>query len=135
MGEPQWNELEVASSEVVMQAARQFAEAFTSTPQFQAFEKSYDVYRQDPAAQSALQAFQKKQASLKGLSMLNAVSEEDRQELQNLRDRFYQQVTVAQYDQAQADLIALAQEIGDLLSQSIGLDFGNSCRTTGGCCG
>jgi cell fate (sporulation/competence/biofilm development) regulator YlbF (YheA/YmcA/DUF963 family) len=136
MVEAQWNELEVASKEVVMHAAEQFARVFVETPQYQAFEKSFTTYRQDAAAQSALQAFQKKQAALKGLLMLNAVSEEDRQELQSLQDRFYQQAAVVQYSQAQADLIAMSQEIGDILSKSIGLDFGSACRTTtGGCCG
>lgn len=134
MGDTQWNELEVASKEVVMHAAEQFAGVFTETPQYQAFEKAYSAYRQDTRAQSTLQEFQKKQASLKGLMMLNAVNEEDRQALQSLHDRFYQQPSVVQYTQAQADLIAMAQEIGDVLSKSIGLDYGSSCRT-GGCCG
>ncbi len=134
MGEPQWNELEVASKEVVMHAAEQFAGVFTDTPQYQVFEKAYSAYRQDAGAQSALQEFQKKQTALKGLLMLNAVSDEDRLALQSLHDRFYQQPSVMRYAQAQADLIAMAQEIGDVLSKSIGLDYGSSCRT-GGCCG
>ncbi len=134
MAEPQWNELEVASKEVVMHTAEQFAGVFTETPQYQAFEKAYTAYRQDREAQSALQEFQNKQASLKGLLMLNAVSDEDRLALQNLHDRFYLQPTVMQYAQAQIDLVALSQEIGDILSKSTGLDYGASCRT-GGCCG
>lgn len=134
MGDTQLNDLEVASREVVMQAAEQFAGVFTETSQYQAFEKAYRAYRQDAAAQSTLEEFQKKQASLKGLLMLNAVSEEDQKELQRLHDRFYQQPAVVQYAQAQAGLVALGQELGDLLSKSIGLDFGTSCRT-GGCCG
>ncbi len=135
MVEAQWNELEVASKEVVMHAAEQFARVFVETPQYQAFEKSFNTYRQDRAAQSALQAFQQKQSSLKGLLMLNAVSDEDRLALQNLHDTFYQQPSVMQYAQAQVDLIAMSQEIGDILSKSIGLDFGSACRATGGCCG
>ncbi len=135
MGETQWNELEVASEEVVMHAAQQFAGVFIETPPYQAFEKAFNAYRQDPAAKSAQQAFQQKQASLKGLMMLNAVSDADRQELQSLQDQFYQQATVVQYMQAQTDLVALSQELGDILSKSIGLDFGSACRTSGGCCG
>jgi cell fate (sporulation/competence/biofilm development) regulator YlbF (YheA/YmcA/DUF963 family) len=134
MVEAQWNELEVASKEVVMHAAQQFARVFVETPQYQAFEKAYSAYRQDGAAQNALQAYQEKQASLKALLVLNAVSEEDRQALQGLHDRFYLQPSVMEYAQAQVDLIALAQEIGDVLSKSTGLDYGSSCRT-GGCCG
>ncbi len=129
-----WNDLEVASKEVVMQAARQFAEVFAEAPQFQAFEKALFNFRQDAEAQSAIQDFQKKQASLKALLMLNAVSAEDRQELQILVDRVNQQPSVIAYNQAQGALVAVSQELGDLLSKAIGLDYASVCRT-GGCCG
>ncbi|MEN6410805.1 MAG: YlbF family regulator [Anaerolineaceae bacterium] len=134
MVEPTWNDLEVASREVVMKTARLFAEAFSETPQFLAFEQAYLNFRNDPDAQNALQAFQKKQASLKALRALNAVSDEDRQELQRLQEHFYHQSSVIQYIQSQEELVAMSQEMGDLLSRSIGLDYGNSCKT-GGCCG
>ena len=129
-----WDSLEVASKDVVMQAARQFSEAFAETPQFHAFEQAYLNYRQDTEAQTALQEFQKKQASLKALLMLNAVSDQDRQELQRLQDLFFKRPTVVQYTQAQEALVAISQEIGDLLSNATGLDYASSCKT-GGCCG
>ncbi len=134
MSDTNWNDLEIAPRSTVIQAARQFAEAMGSTPQFKEFEQSYFKFRQDEVAQGALQEFQKKQASLKALLMLNALSDEDRNELQRLQDKFYQQPAVAQYTKAQEDLIAICQEIGDQLSASIGLDYGTSCRQ-GGCCG
>ena len=129
-----WNDLEGASKEVVMQAAGQFAEVFAESLQFHAFEQALFNFRQDAEAQSAIQDFQKKQASLKALLMLNAVSAEDRQELQTLVDRVNQQPSVIAYNQAQAALMAVSQELGDLLSKAIGLDYASVCRT-GGCCG
>ena len=134
MVETTWNDLEVASKEVVMQTARQFAEVLAEAPQFQAFEQALFTFRQDAEAQSAIQEFQKKQASLKALLMLNAVSAEDRQELQTLLDRVNQQPSVIAYNQAQGALVAVTQELGDLLSKAIGLDYASVCRT-GGCCG
>ena len=134
MADTTWNDLEVASKEVVMQAARLFAEALADTPQYQAFEQALFTFRQDAQAQSAIQDFQNKQASLKGLLMLNAVSAEDRQELQALADRVNQQPSVIAYSQAQNDLVAISQELGDLVSNAIGLDYASVCRT-GGCCG
>lgn len=129
-----WNDLEVASRSVVMQAAKQFAETLGDTPQYREFEQSYFTFRKDTEAQSAIQEFQKKQASLKALLMLNAVSDEDKQELQRLQERFAQQPSVLRYTQAQEELVAISQEIGDLLSNTIGLDYAASCKT-GGCCG
>ena len=129
-----WNDLEVAPRSAVMQSAKQFAETLGDTPQYRDFEQSYFNFRKDSEAQSAIQEFQKKQASLKALLMLNAVSEEDRAELQRLQERFIQQPSVLRYTRAQEELVAISQEIGDLLSKAIGLDYGASCKT-GGCCG
>jgi cell fate (sporulation/competence/biofilm development) regulator YlbF (YheA/YmcA/DUF963 family) len=129
-----WNELEVAPKSAVMQAARQFAETFAETPQYKAFEQAFYAFRQDTEAQSAIQEFQKKQESLKALLMLDALSAEDRQELQTLADRVNQRPSVIAYTSTQLDLVAISQEIGDQLSKVIGLNYGDSCRT-GGCCG
>lgn len=128
------NELAIAPKSAVIQAARQFAETFSNSVQFRKFEKSYFNFREDAGAQSAIQEFQKKQASLKALLMLNAVSQEDRQELQRLQDRFLHQSSVQKYAEAQEELMVVCQGIGDQLSEAIGLDYGSSCRT-GGCCG
>ncbi len=134
MADTTWNDVDMASKEVVMQAARQFAEALAETPQVQSFEQALLNFRQDTQAQSAIQAFQKKQASLKGLLMLDAVSAEDRAELQALADQVNQQPSVIAYNQALAALTAISQDLGDLLSNAIGLDYASVCRT-GGCCG
>ena len=132
-----WNDLEVAPRSAVIQAAKQFAETLGDTPQFGEFEKSYLNFRWDAEAQSAIQEFQKKQASLKALLMLNAVSEEDRKELQRLQDQFNSQPSVLRYAKAQEELMAISLEIGDILSNAIGLDYGTSCSSNkaGGCCG
>ena len=134
MNDTTWNDLEVAPRSAVMQAAKQFAETLGETLQYKEFEQSYFDFRQDAEAQNAIQEFQKKQASLKALLMLKAVSDEDQQELKRLQDRFYQKPSVLRYTKAQEELIALSQEIGDLLSKAVGLDYGASCKT-GGCCG
>lgn len=129
-----WNDLEVASSSTVMQAARQFAQIFANTPQFLNFEQAYTIYNQDMEAQTALRELQLKQASLKAVLMLNALTDKERTEMQKLQERFYHQPSVIDYAKTQEELITMSQEIGDFLSQAIGLDYGSSCRT-GGCCG
>lgn len=128
------NEVEVASKSVVMNTARRFTEALAETPQFIAFEEAYQAFRQDEEAQRAYKALQQKQESLKMMMMLNAVDEEERQELRKLQEQFYQQESVQKYLAAQESLISVCQEIGDILSDATGLDFGSACRK-GGCCG
>jgi cell fate (sporulation/competence/biofilm development) regulator YlbF (YheA/YmcA/DUF963 family) len=134
MVDTQWNDVEVAPRSVVMETAREFAQALSETPQYREFEQAYLNFRQDTEAQKAIQEFQAKQASLKAMFALNAVSEEDRQELFRLREQFCLKPSFIRFVNAQEALVAYCQNIGDLLSESIGLDFGNSCKT-GGCCG
>jgi cell fate (sporulation/competence/biofilm development) regulator YlbF (YheA/YmcA/DUF963 family) len=117
-----------------MQTAKQFAETLADTTQFREFEQSYFNFRQDAEAQSAIREFQEKQASLRALLMLNAVSEQERQNLEVLQEHIYRQHSVLKYTRAQEELAATCQQIGDLLSETIGLDYGTSCRS-GGCCG
>ena len=128
------NELEIAPKRVVMQTAKQFAQTLADTPQYREFEQAYQAYRQDGEAQNILTKFQTRQTSLRAMLALNAVSTEDRNELKSLQDQFYSQPSVVRYAKAQEDLVGLCQQIGDILSESIGLDFGSSCKT-GGCCG
>jgi len=134
MSEPTRNDLEVAPRSAVMQVAKQFAETLGDTPQFREFDQSHFDFRQDPEAKNAIREFQNKQASLKASLMLHAESEEDRLALQMLQDRLNRQPSLLRYTKAQEELAAISQEIGDLLSKAIGLDYGTSCKK-GGCCG
>ena len=134
MNETVKSDVKIASKSAVTQAAKHFAEVLANTTQFKEFDQAYHSFRQDTEAQNDIQEFQKKQESLKALLLLNAVSDEDRQELQRLQDRFYQQPTYVRTLKAQDDLMKICQELGDQISKTIGLDYASSCRK-GGCCG
>jgi cell fate (sporulation/competence/biofilm development) regulator YlbF (YheA/YmcA/DUF963 family) len=128
------NEPEVASKSSVMEVVRRFTETLAETAQYRALEETYLAFRQDHEAQAAYAALQDKQQSLRMVMMLNAVDEEDRLALKQLEDQFYGLKSVRDYIQAQETLISLCQEIGDFLSDAVGLNFGLVCRV-GGCCG
>jgi len=128
------NELSVTSKSVLMHTTRRFAKVLTETPEFLAFEQSYQAFRQDQKAQTAYNALQNKQQALRMMMMLNSLDEKERQELKDLESQFYQEETVQNYIQAQENLVELCQDIGDVLTEAVGLDFGSSCRI-GGCCG
>ncbi|MBW6465902.1 MAG: YlbF family regulator [Brevefilum sp.] len=128
------NEPEVASKSRVMEVARRFTETLAETAQYRALEETYQAFRQDGEAQAAYTALQTKQQTLRMVTMLNAVGEEDRLALKQLEDQFYGLKSVQNYIQAQETLISMCQEIGDILSDAVGLNFGLACRV-GGCCG
>ena len=127
-------DIEIAPSSVILQTARDFAKILGEISVFTEFMKSHFEFRQDEEAQKIQQEYQKKQASLKAVLMLNAASDEDRKALQNLQEQFNKRPSVIQLIKAQDELVAVCQELGDLISKEIGMDYASSCRS-GGCCG
>jgi len=126
-------DIEISSPSVVKQAARDFATALAETKQFKAFEQKAYTFHQDQAAQQAMLAYQQKQQSLRALMMLNALSPEQRDELERLESAFINQPVVQGYFTAQAELATLCQALGDTLSKSIGLNYAAACGVS--CCG
>jgi cell fate (sporulation/competence/biofilm development) regulator YlbF (YheA/YmcA/DUF963 family) len=114
------------------QAIRGFAMALTEADVFQVFEVAAQNLRQDQEAQEVITAFQEKQNSLQMMLRLNAVSPEDRGELERLRDAFVSNPTIAAYLEAQENLTNACQAIAQLLNQSTGLHFSTACGP--GCC-
>lgn len=133
MFDQQLNDIEIAPPSVVKQSARDFAAALAETPHFAAFEAAAERLSKDQAAQKAIEAFQTKQGSLQMLLRLNAVSPEDQGELDRLRQIYLAEPSVQAYIQAQTELTTLCQAVGDLISQSIGLNYSVTCGSS--CCG
>ena len=127
------NDIEVASPSVVKQAARNFASTLAETPEFKSFEQVAERFRQDEVAQQAMEAYKEKQMSWRALMMLNALSPEQRTELESLKNAFVNQPVVQEYLQAQTELAALCQTLGDVLSEFIGLNYAAACGVS--CCG
>jgi cell fate (sporulation/competence/biofilm development) regulator YlbF (YheA/YmcA/DUF963 family) len=127
------NEIEIAPSTVIWQAVSDFAQALSETEQFKSFEQADYRLRKDDHAQEALSAYQTKWQSLERQIQLNALSSEDRQELEQLRQAYILKPSVVAYVQAQADLVELCQVAGNMISQATGLNFSAVCSP--GCCG
>ena len=133
MDDKLFEEMEIAPPSVVKQAARDFAAALADTPQFKTFDQAADRLRQDQAAQQAMAAYQEKQISWRALLMLNALSVEQKAELESLQSAFVNQPVVQEFFKAQTEFTALCQALGDTLSESIGLNYAASCGVS--CCG
>ena len=133
MDDKVFDDLETAPPSIVLQAARDFAAALAETPQFKAFEQAAEGFRNDEAAQQAMSAYREKQKDWRALMMLHALSAEQQTELENLKNAFVNQPIVQEYFKAQAELATLCQALGDMLSESIGLDYAAACGVS--CCG
>lgn len=128
-----YEDIEIAPPSVVRQAAHDFAAALAETPQFKTFEQAAYAFRHNQAAQQAMEAYKQKQLSLRALLLLNAVSDEQRDELERLQNAFVNQPMVMEYLQSQTELSILCQELGDALSEAIGLNYAAACGVR--CCG
>lgn len=113
-------------------AAHAFARAIAESAEFQAFERAAERLSQDKIAQEAIRAFQNKRQSLQMMLTLNAVSPEDRTELERLQKAFLDQPSVIEYMEAQEKLTNLCQATANLLSERIGLSYVAACGP--GCC-
>ena len=127
------DDLDIAPASVVKQAAHDFAAALAKTPQFKTFEQALERFRQDQTAQQAMRAFQEKQTSWRALLMLNALSPEQKMELEDLQNAFFSQPVVQEYLTAQSEFTELCQSLGDALSEAIGLNYAAACGVS--CCG
>jgi len=128
-----FDDIEIAPPSVVKRTARDFAAALAETTQFKAFEQAADCFRQDQAAQQAMQAYEEKQISWRALLMLSALSAEQQAELDELHSAFVNRPVVAEYFKAQTEFAILCQTLGDALSESIGLNYAAACGVS--CCG
>jgi cell fate (sporulation/competence/biofilm development) regulator YlbF (YheA/YmcA/DUF963 family) len=125
------NELELAPDAVVRQAAHDFASALAETPQFGDFERASLQLSQDEAAQRAEEAFQAKQQALEVMRRLNAVSAEEKAELDRLYQAYITEPSVAACLEAQNELQSICQTAAEVLSTGIGLSYAAAC---GACC-
>ncbi len=126
-------EIEMTFPVEVKQAVGDFAAALAETPQFKCFEQAAYAFHHDQAAQRAMQAYQQKQQSLRALSMLNALSPEQRLELESLHSDFTNKPVVKELSKTQAELAILCQALGDAISESIGMNYAAACGVS--CCG
>jgi cell fate (sporulation/competence/biofilm development) regulator YlbF (YheA/YmcA/DUF963 family) len=125
--------IEIAPPSVVKQAARDFATALAETPQFKAFERAYEALSHDTTAQQALSAYRDKAESLRAMLMLNAISEAERVELEQLKQDYLTRASVQGYTIADAHLTTLCQQAAEMISKAIGLNYAASCGAS--CCG
>ncbi|MEX2162243.1 MAG: YlbF family regulator [Anaerolineales bacterium] len=128
-----YENIEIAPIEEVKHAAGEFAAALAETPQFKVFDQAAERFRKDQAAQQAMGAYQEKQIAWSALIMLNALSAEQRAELESLQNAFVNQPIVQDYFGVQTELATLCHTLGDTLSESIGLNYAAACGVS--CCG
>ena len=132
MDEMELNTIDVASPAVVLSAGRNFAAVVAESQQFKNYERATIRFRQDEAAQKDMQAYREKQQSLRPLMKIHAVNPTDEAELKRLYNAWIAHSSVLEYLEAQTELTALCQSLGDIVSEMLGMDFPTA--STASCC-
>jgi len=113
--------------------AIEFAEALTSSPEFEAFNEAREQMMKDEGAQRMLQEFQKRQQSLQIAQMTGySVSMEQINSLKEYQHKMLQHPTIKEFFQAQKEVSQLIQTTSNIISQKIGMNYGGSAGA--GCC-
>jgi cell fate (sporulation/competence/biofilm development) regulator YlbF (YheA/YmcA/DUF963 family) len=117
----------------VERAARDLAAVLAQTPELRTFENAYVRLRNSRPAQEARHAFEEAWQKLQPMLMLGVATDEQRAELERLRQAWLAMPATAEYQVAQASLGALCQAVDERLSEHMGIGFAASCRPS--CCG
>jgi cell fate (sporulation/competence/biofilm development) regulator YlbF (YheA/YmcA/DUF963 family) len=127
------DELNIAPVSVVKQAAHDFAAALAEAQPFKTYEQATLRFHQDEAAQKDMQAYRNKQQALRPHMKTNTVTPADESEMEHLHNVWLAHASVLEYLEAQEELVAFCQSLGDILSEMLGMDFPATCSTN--CCG
>lgn len=127
------SEPQVVPKAVVMDSARKFCQVFMEIPQYKAYEQANIALRNDAEAHARAENYSEKLGSLRISIKLKVVSEQENLELRNLKDAYDKMPSVIALNKADQELRAVSHKLGDILSESIGMDFGNRCRQPDAC--
>ena len=123
-----------AAEAEALAAASTFGAALRASPEFTALLAADRALSEDPAATSAIEAFQSRQAEFRVELMMGVLPEARRAELEHLQQAMLAVASVASYVDATAAFQAVCRETASVVSAQIGIDFAANCRS-GGCCG
>ncbi len=124
-----------AAEAEALSAAGAFGATLRASPEFTALMAADRALSKDPAATSAIEAFQLRQAELRVELMMGVLPDAQRVELERLQQATYAVPSVTAYVAATAAFQSVCRETAAVVSAQIGIDFAANCRSAGGCCG
>ncbi len=124
---------EAAGADALL-AAGDFGRLLRSTPEFRRLVEASETLGADPEAKRAIDAYGRREASLRMETMLGTASDAQRAELDALQATMLACPSVAAYMAAETAFQAVCRETAAVVSAEIGVDFAANCRS-GGCCG
>jgi cell fate (sporulation/competence/biofilm development) regulator YlbF (YheA/YmcA/DUF963 family) len=115
-------------------AARVFGAALKASPEFAALIAADAAISADPAANTAIAAFDRLQQEFRAEITMGVLQDSQRAELEGSQQAMYAVPSVAAYLVATEAFQAVCRDTASVVSAQIGIDFAANSRS-GGCCG
>jgi len=111
--------------------ARQLGEAIVDLPEYQRFLETKEVVEADEEIQAEIREFEQVREEFMLARQAGEASREDLRELQAAQEQLHDIPEMSEYLAAQSDLELRLQELNELVSEPLAVDFGEKA---GGCC-
>jgi cell fate (sporulation/competence/biofilm development) regulator YlbF (YheA/YmcA/DUF963 family) len=115
----------------VEDAARSLGEAITELPEYERFTDAKAAVEADEEAQAQIQEFEGIREEYMLARQTGQASQEDLRKLQEAQEELHDIPTMSDFLQAQNELELRLQELNELVSEPLAVDFGEKA---GGCC-
>ena len=119
-------------SEVVREKALALANAILETEEYRDFVAKENVLKNDDEAQKLLVEFQEKQQEFIGKQLSGEVDQELLGQLTEIQTKLNSRESVVEFIQSYNRLLDMLGEVGDIISETIDLDFGEVYRAQPG---
>jgi cell fate (sporulation/competence/biofilm development) regulator YlbF (YheA/YmcA/DUF963 family) len=111
---------------------KEFAQAISESPEFLSFEEARKKLKEDQKAQKLIKEFEDKQQLFQMFG--NSSDSQTQAELNKYREKMLTHPQIRDYFERQDDLTRFFQDLGKLISDVAGFDFGQACAPPTGCC-
>ena len=111
--------------------ATDLGEAITDLPVYDAYLHAKEAVEGDPDLQAEIRAFERQREEFLAARQAGDATNEDLRELQRTKEALHDRPTMAEFLEAKSELQGRLQELDDLVSEPLAVEFG---RTAGGCC-
>ncbi|MBX0294027.1 YlbF family regulator [Haloarcula nitratireducens] len=115
----------------VEELAAEFGEAITELPVYQRYLEAKEAVENHEEAQKAIQEFEQLREEFQLARQTGRASQEDLRKLQDAQEELHDIPVMSEYLQVQNDLELRLQELNELVSEQLTVDFG---QKAGGCC-
>ena len=111
--------------------ASELGDAITELPAYREFEEAKAAVESDERAQEKIEEFEQKREEFMLARQTGNATNEDLRELQAAQEELHDIPVMSDYLQAQSDLELQLQEMNEMISAPLAVDFGEKA---GGCC-